>query len=83
MILKGIEFLRKHMRALKIVLILYLFGVVIFDFFLHRHEEHVHFWFDKFLDYWTLFTIVGCFLLIKVGKGIAHTFLGKDEDFYG
>ena len=41
------------------------------------------FWTDKFPLYWTLFAIVGCFLLIKVGKGIAHLFLSKDEDFYG
>jgi hypothetical protein len=25
---------------------------------------------------------VGCFILIKVGKGIAHLFLSKDEDYY-
>jgi hypothetical protein len=26
---------------------------------------------------------VGCFLLIKVAKGIAHIFLSKDVDYYG
>lgn len=83
MIVKGIAFLRKNLWALKIVLILYLAAVLIFDLVLPRHEEHVHFWFDSFRGYWTYFSAIGCFLLIKVGKGIAHAFLSKDEDFYG
>jgi len=82
-VLKYIEFLRTHMKTLRNILLLYLGVVIVFDFFLPRDSAHVHYWFDSFPDYWTLFSVIGCFVLIKVGKGIAHAFLSKDEDFYG
>jgi hypothetical protein len=81
MILKWIEFLRAHMGGLKKVLIAYLIALVLFDVLLSR--AHAHYLIDKIPAYWTLFGIIGCFVLIKVAKGIAHLFLGKDEDFYG
>ncbi len=81
MILKYIELLRSHMGALKKVLIAYLIALVLFDVLQDRH--HAHYLIDKIYAYWTLFGIIGCFILIKVAKGIAHTFLAKDEDFYG
>jgi hypothetical protein len=73
------------MKTLKIVLIVYLVIVALYDVVLivFSYNTHARFWIDKFPVYWTLFAIVGCFLLIKVGKGIAHLFLSKDEDFYG
>ncbi len=81
MILKYIELLRSHMGALKQVLIAYLVALVVFDVLLSR--AHAHYLIDKIYAFWTLFGIVGCFVLIKVAKGIAHLFLAKDEDFYG
>jgi hypothetical protein len=69
------------MGALKKVLIAYLIALVLFDVLLPR--EHAHYWIDKVYAYWTLFGGIGCFILIKVAKGAAHLFLGKDEDFYG
>ncbi len=73
------------MKTLKIVLIIYLIVVALYDamLVLFSHNKHALFLTDKIPVYWTLFAIVGCFLLIKVGKGIAHLFLSKDEDFYG
>jgi len=38
---------------------------------------------DNIPGFWTIFGGIGCFILIKVAKGIAHAFLSKDEDFYG
>ncbi|MBA4416572.1 MAG: hypothetical protein C0392_01485 [Syntrophus sp. (in: bacteria)] len=81
MILKYIEFLRSHMAALKKVLIVYLIALVLFDVLLSRADAH--YLIDKIYAFWTIFGIVGCFLLIKVAKGIAHLFLAKDNDFYG
>ena len=85
MILKCIEALRRNMKTLKIVLIVYLIVIALYDamLVLFSHSAHARFITDKVPVYWTLFAIVGCFLLIKVGKGIAHLFLSKDEDFYG
>jgi hypothetical protein len=72
--------LRENLKILKIVMIVYLAVLVVFDVFLSR--EHAHYLIDKIYAYWSLFGIVGCFLLIKFSKGIAHLFLAKDEGFY-
>ena len=76
-----IDFLRRNMKGLVRVLIVYLIALVIFDVTLSRHDAH--YMIDNIYAFWTIFGIVGCFILIKVAKGIAHLFLGKNEDFYG
>lgn len=75
-----IETLRKNLKTLKIVMIVYLAVLVAFDVLLSR--EHAHYLIDKIYAYWAIFGTIGCFLLIKFSKGIAHMFLAKDEDFY-
>jgi hypothetical protein len=80
-IVKCIEALRNNLKTLVRVLIVYLVAVVVFDVTLSRHEGH--YMIDKIPVYWTFFGAAGCFILIKVAKGIAHLFLSKDEDFYG
>jgi hypothetical protein len=80
MIVSWIEALRTNLKTLKKVLIAYLVVLVLFDVALPRHDAH--YIIDKVWAFWTIFGIVGCFLLIKVGKGIAHAFLSKDEGFY-
>ena len=72
--------LRENLKILKIVMIVYLAVLVVFDALLSR--EHAHYLIDKIYAYWALFGAVGCFLLIKLSKGIAHLFLAKDEDYY-
>ncbi len=73
------------MKTLKICLIVYLVIVALYDaaLVLFAHNAHARFITDKIPIYWTAFAALGCFLLIKVGKFIAHLFLSKDEDFYG
>lgn len=80
-IVQYIEFFRRNMKGLVRALIVYLIVLVVFDVTLSRHDAH--YIIDKVYAFWTIFGIVGCFILIKVAKGIAHLFLGKDEDFYG
>jgi hypothetical protein len=72
--------LRQNLKTLKIVMIVYLAVLVVFDVFLSR--ENVHYLIDKIYAYWAIFGTVGCFLLIKFSKGIAHMFLSKNEDYY-
>ena len=72
--------LRENLKILKTVMIVYLAVLVVFDVLLSR--EHAHYLIDKIYAYWSLFGLVGCFLLIKFSKGIAHLFLAKDENFY-
>jgi len=80
-IVQYIDFLRRNMKGLIRVLIVYLIALVVFDVTLSRHEAH--YMIDKVYAFWTIFGAVGCFILIKVAKGIAHLFLGQGEDFYG
>jgi uncharacterized membrane protein len=72
--------LRENLRTLKIVMIIYLAVLVVFDALLSR--EHAHYLIDKIYAYWAIFGTIGCFLLIKFSKGIAHMFLSKNEDYY-
>lgn len=72
--------LRDNLKTLKMAMIVYLAVLVVIDFFLSR--EHAHYLIDKIYAYWAVFGTVGCFLLIKFSKGIAHLFLAKDEDYY-
>jgi len=81
-VLKYIEALRNNMKTLRNVLIAYLVVLVVFDILIHL-GKHGHYFVDNIPAFWTMFGIIGCFLLIKVAKGIAHAFLSKDEDFYG
>ena len=72
--------LRENLKILKIVMIVYLTILVVFDVLLSR--EHAHYLIDKIYAYWSIFGMVGCFVLIKFSKGIAHLFLAKNEDYY-
>lgn len=80
-VLKIIEYLRGKAAQLKVAFFLFLGALVVLDLFLPR--EDAHYFVDKIYAYWTFFALAGCFLLIKISKGIAHLFLGKDEDYYG
>lgn len=44
--------------------------------------HHPHFSLEKYPGFWALFGCGGAIALAKLAKGAAHTFLGKDEDFY-
>ncbi|MEW6334854.1 MAG: hypothetical protein AB1558_11345 [Thermodesulfobacteriota bacterium] len=79
-LVKMIDALRNNLGTLKTVMIVYLAVLVVFDVLLSR--EDAHFIIDKIYAYWAIFGTIGCFLLIKFSKGIAHLFLSKDEDFY-
>jgi hypothetical protein len=79
-VLRIIEYLRGKTLQLKIAFYTFLGILVLLDVFLPR--EHAHYFVDKIYAFWTFFALAGCFLLIKVSKGIAHLFLSKDEDYY-
>jgi len=80
-VLKIIEYLRGQAALLKIAFFLFLGALVLLDILLPR--EDAHYFVDKIYAFWTFFALAGCFLLIKISKGIAHFFLSKDEDYYG
>ena len=80
-VLKIIEYLRGKATLLKMAFFLFLGALVLLDILLPR--EDAHYFVDKIYAFWTFFSLAGCFLLIKISKGIAHFFLSKDEDYYG
>jgi hypothetical protein len=80
-VLNAIEYLRRNSALLKNAFFLFLGALVLLDIFLPR--EDAHYFVDTIYAFWTIFSLVGCFVLIQVSKGIAHFFLSKDEDYYG
>jgi hypothetical protein len=54
--------------------------LVALNLFIGPHEPH--FGLEKIPGFWALFGLLGALILAKGAKGAAHTFLGKDEDFY-
>ncbi len=80
-LLNILECLRSNSGKVKRAFFVCLGLLVVLDIFLPR--ENAHYFVDKIPAFWTLFTLAGCFLLIKISKGIAHIFLARDEDYYG
>ncbi|MDP2269026.1 MAG: hypothetical protein Q8K46_07655 [Deltaproteobacteria bacterium] len=76
-----IEYVIKKAIRLRAFLFIGLGLLVVLDILIPRGNSH--YFVDKIYAFWTFFALAGCFLLIKISKGIAHMFLAKDEDFYG
>jgi hypothetical protein len=66
-------FLKKAMYAVLSVM------VVLNVFILPAHP---HFGAEKIPGFWAVFGVVVAVILARTAKGAAHTFLGKDVDFY-
>jgi hypothetical protein len=75
------EFLRNHLKVLIWILYGIMAAAMVFDILIPRHEAH--FFGDKIPVFWSAFGFVGCIILIRVMKGLAHTVLMKKEDYYG
>ena len=54
--------------------------LVVFNLFIHPHEPH--FGIDAYAGFWAVFGLIGAVVLGRAAKGLAHTVLGKDENFY-
>ena len=71
---------RNVSSMLRIVFFAVLALMLVLNLFIHPH--HPHFGLEKVPGFWALFGLVVALLLGKGAKGAAHTFLGKDEDYY-
>jgi hypothetical protein len=67
-------------RTLRNLMFASLALLVALNLFITPH--HPHFGLEKIPGFWALFGLMGAVILAKGAKGAAHTFLGKDEDFY-
>lgn len=76
----------RRFRIVKRIFYISLFLVVLFDSSVHLHilpgHTAEHFFGDKIWGFWALFGFIGCVLMIKICKGVAHAFLMKKEDYY-
>ena len=55
---------------------------LILDFYwLYKHVLHYHFSFQYFVQFFALFGLLGCMLLILLAKGMGF-FIVVDEDYY-
>jgi len=67
-------------RRLKLAFFVCLGVLLALNLFILPH--HPHFGLEKIPGFWALFGLAGAVLLTRLAKGAAHTFLGKDEDYY-
>lgn len=71
----------REFTGLEKVFFIGLFVLVMLNLlFLHPH--HPHFEAEKIPGFWAVFALVVALLMGRIAKGCAHTFLGKDENFY-
>jgi hypothetical protein len=54
--------------------------LVLLNVFIYPHDPH--FGLDRIPGFWSLFGLAGAVILARGAKGLAHTVLGKDENFY-
>lgn len=66
-------FLKKAMYAVLAVMVVLNFLIM---------PPHPHFGAEKIPGFWAVFGLAVAVILARLAKGAAHTFLGKDVDFY-
>ena len=71
---------REKSRTWLMVLYIFLGITVALTVFIGPHEPH--FVYDYLPGFFGAFGLVATIILGRVSKGTAHTFLGKDEDYY-
>ena len=67
-------------RRLRTAMFICLGLLLVLNLFIRPHEPH--FGLDAIPGFWALFGLAGAVILARGAKGAAHTFLGKDEEFY-
>ena len=82
MIVKLIEFLRKHMKALIAICLIVLAVLVIGDWLL-VDKEHAHTKAEHYPGFWAAFGFISCLLIIFVSKWYGHLGIMTKEDYYG
>ena len=75
-----LEYLHQQRSLLKWLFFGLLVLIVIGDLFVERHE--VHFFGEKIYGFWSLFGLAVCAAMTWLCKGLSHSWLGKDEDYY-
>jgi hypothetical protein len=67
-------------KKLRLGLFIVLGVLVALNIFIRSHDPH--FVIDWVPGFWAVFGVMVAIVLGRAAKGAAHTFLGKDEDFW-
>ncbi len=81
-IVRLIEFLGKHLKAVVRVCWGLLALLVLADWFLVG-KEHAHTSVERWFGFWSLFGFASCVAIIFVSKWYGHMGITKREDYYG
>lgn len=82
MIVKLIDFLLKHIRAVVWTCAAVLALLVIGDWLL-VDKEHAHTKAEHIPGFWAAFGFISCLLIIFVSKWYGHMGIMRKEDYYG
>lgn len=91
-----IQYLRDNLKTVKKVMWLLIAVSLLFDVYVKvfashhavHHGEHlslsetIFIWAETIPCFWSAFGLVGCFLLIRIMKGLSHKVLMRKEDYY-
>ena len=81
-IVKLIDFLRKHLKAVTGVCLALMALLVIVDA-LFVDKQHAHTRAERYIGFWSAFGFLSCLAIIFVSKWYGHRGIMKDEDYYG
>lgn len=75
--------LRKYPRKLfwRLYIIVFVVSIILDFIWLYKHVFHYHFDFQYLPQFFALFGLFGCMLLILIAKGMG-IFIVVDEDYY-
>lgn len=76
-----IEFLRNHLKALVVLCCAVLVALIVFDLAL-VDKEHAHTLLEHLPGFWSLFGFLGCVIIILASKWFGHAGIMKREDYY-
>lgn len=80
-IVQGIDFLKKHLKATIIGCLVLLALLVIGDAFF-VDKEHAHTTIERYAGFWAAFGFLACLVIIFVSKWFGHRGIMQDEDYY-
>ncbi|MDD5170068.1 MAG: hypothetical protein PHN75_14715 [Syntrophales bacterium] len=76
-----IDFLKKHVRRVRIVCLFFLLMLVLWDWlFVDKSDAHTGP--DGYAAFWAVFGFVSCVAIIFVSKWFGHLGISTREDYY-
>lgn len=80
-IVQGIDFLKRHMKAVIFACLALLVLLVIGDA-VFVDKEHAHTKMEHYVGFWAAFGFLACLVIIFVSKWFGHRGIMQDEDYY-